>query len=99
MKHTVESKYKNPDRLIKVLKGQLDIAEAQQRDAHKRHGDYLFRYKRDVTHQFSVDDNDLGVCRTGDALIVVGRICHTEENCTSSEVTIDRITVRRCDHD
>lgn len=95
----VESKYRNPDRYVKVLKGQLDLAEMQHQSAAKRHGYHLFRYKRATTYQFSVDDNSLGICRTGEELIVVGRICHTEENCTRSEVTIDRVTVRRRDHD
>ena len=90
----VESKYKNPDRHIEGLKRRLDEEWRLRRVEQRKRGDFLFNYRPSVTYKFTVTDRDFGGCRTQRRLIVEGRICHTEENCESSEVTIDRIVVR-----
>lgn len=93
----VDSKFENPDRYIKRLKVKCDeLREAARAERHKP-GNFLFNYLSSETHKFIVTDRSLGDCCTQQRLIVEGRICHVEENCESSEVTIDKITVKMKD--
>lgn len=99
MTHTVESKYKNPDRYIRVLKEQIKGME-KNRDFHAaRLGKYATRYNSAVEVDMSITDSTLGVFRANDHVVITARVKRVLEKRDGSEIAIDDVLFRRRDHE
>ena len=84
-KYTVESKYKNPDKYIDVLKKQQ--AEAWRSRAfffeklEKERGRYWFKYRKGATRAVALNDRESArKCRIDDHVVIHGRVKSIELN-------------------
>jgi len=97
MKYTVESEYKNPDRYIAILKSEVDYAWKQCRDecaeAERLQGREVVNYVDTVDRTFGVNTHELCGVKPGTEVVVVGRVRDTSADLSSSEITIDHITI------
>lgn len=84
-KYTVESKYKNPDKYIDVLKKQQAEAwrsrAAMFEEMIKERGLHWFKYRDGVTKGVYPDDReDARKCRIDDHVVIHGRVKSIELN-------------------
>lgn len=93
MKHyTVRSRYKNPDAFVEKLK--RDLAYAYRRVDYFR-GEYVTAFGRDEKFTIATDNNNLGVFRAGEGIIVTGIALEVHETQTTSDITLSRLHVSR----
>jgi len=84
-KYTVESKYKNPDKYIDVLKNQQAEAwrsrAAMFEEMISERGRHWYRYKDGVTQGVAPNDRESArKCRIDDHVVIHGRVKSIELN-------------------